>query len=258
MPKPDQKDRCIMTFEINSAGFYLVIIGVWAGMRVIRALATRQFDLKRELIVTLLFVFLCLLSYHLFEPFRFNFEKNVRANFVPLVNSLLMLQRAQASRYPPLIRTVRFLLLGNLVVFMPIGMLTAILFKDLRSGWKMFLLGAGFSLLFETLQMLLAVRVFDVDDILLNALGTWLGYGVFRLCCLFRPFKQFSDAVAAAQRKGAFGFFVIASLSIGAVFFGFVYSGWYSAKSTGDYVLGEQKSRTLLQWFRWLFSRGYD
>jgi hypothetical protein len=76
-----------MTFEINSAGLYLVIILLWAAMRLIRGLATRQFDLKRELVVTLLFVFLCLLSYRLFEPFRFNLERNLRANFVPIVTA---------------------------------------------------------------------------------------------------------------------------------------------------------------------------
>jgi glycopeptide antibiotics resistance protein len=258
MPKPDQKDACTMTFEINSAGLYLAITILWAAMRLIRGLATRQFDLKRELVVTLMFVFLCLLSYRLLEPFRFNLERNLKANFVPIVNSLLMIQRAEASRYQPLIRIVQFLLLGNLVVFMPIGMLISVLFKDLRSGWKMLLLGAGFSLVVETLQALLAVRVFDVDDILLNALGTWLGYLVFRLFCLLPPLRKWFDSVAAAQRKGALGFFVFASLSIGAVFLGFVYWGWHAAENAGEYVLGEPEGRTLLQWFRWLFSRGYD
>lgn len=247
-----------MTFEMNSAGFYLVITLMWAAMRVVRWLATRKFDLRRELVVTLLFVFLCLLSYRLFEPFRFNFEKILKANLVPVVNSLLMLQRAEASRYQPLIRIVRFLLLGNPVVFMPIGMLAAILFKDLRSGWKMLFIGAGFSLVVETLQVLLAVRVFDVDDILLNALGTWLGYGVFRLLYALPPLRKSFDAIAAAQRKGALAFFVFTSAAFGAIFLGFVYSGWHSAKNTGDYVLGEPETRTLLQWFRWLFSRGFD
>ena len=247
-----------MTFEINSAGLYLAITLLWLTLRIIRGLATRQFDLKRELVVMLLFAFLCLLSYRLFEPFRFNLERNLKANFVPIVNSLLMIQRAEATRYQPLIRIVQFLLLGNLLVFMPIGMLAAVLFRDLRSGWKMLLLGAGFSLIVETLQVLLAVRVFDVDDILLNALGTWLGYGVFRLANLLPPLRKWFDGIAAAQRKGALGFFVFACLSLGAVFFGFVYSGWHSAENAGEYVLGEPEGRTLLQWFRWLFSRGYD
>lgn len=247
-----------MTFEINSAGLYLAITLLWLTLRIIRGLATRQFDLKRELVVMLLFAFLCLLSYRLFEPFRFNLERNLKANFVPIVNSLLMIQRAEATRYQPLIRIVQFLLLGNLLVFMPIGMLAAVLFRDLRSGWKMLLLGAGFSLIVETLQVLLAVRVFDVDDILLNALGTWLGYGVFRLANLLPPLRKWFDGIAAAQRKGALGFFVFACLSLGAVFLGFVYSGWHAAENAGEYVLGEPEGRTLLQWFRWLFSRGYD
>lgn len=247
-----------MTFEINSAGLYLAISLLWAAMRIIRGLATRKFDLKRELVVTLLFVFLCLLSYRLFEPFRFNLERNLKANFVPIVNSLLMIQRAEATRYQPLIRIVQFLLIGNLVVFMPIGMLAAVLFKDFRSGWKMLLIGAGFSLVIEILQVLLAVRVFDVDDILLNALGTWLGYGIFRLLYALPPLRRFFDAIASGQRQGALAFFAFACLSFGMVFLGFVYSGWHNARSIGDYVLGEPEGRTLLQWFRWLFSRGYD
>jgi len=247
-----------MTFEINSSGLYLSITLLWVSLRIVRGLATKQFDLKRELVVTLLFVFLCLLSYQLFEPFRFNLEKNLKANFVPIVNSWLMLQRAEAARYQPLIRIVQLLLVGNVLVFMPIGFLTAVLFRDLRSGWKMLLLGAGFSLVVETLQVLLAVRVFDVDDILLNALGTWLGYGVFRLLYALPPLKKLFDAIASSQRKGALAFFVVASLSLGAVFLGFVYSGWHAAESAGEYVLGEPEGRTLLQWFRWLFSRGYD
>ena len=258
MPKPNRKDACTMTFEINSAGLYLAISILWAAMRLIRGLTTKQFDLKRELAVTLLFVFLCLLSYQLFEPFRFNLERNLRANFIPIVNSLRMIQRADTARYPPLIRIVLFLLVGNLVAFVPIGILAAVLFKDLRSGWKMLLLGAAFSLVVETLQVLLAVRVFDVDDILLNALGTWLGYGVFRLLYLLTPFQKLFDAIASKQRKGALRFFVFASLSLGAVFLGFVYWGWHAAENAGEYVLGEPEGRTLLQWFRWLFSRGYD
>ena len=247
-----------MTFEINSAGLYLMIALLWAAMRVIRGLTTRQFDFKRELAVTLFFVFLCLLSYRLFEPFRFNLEKTLKANFVPIVNSLLMIQRAEATRYQPLIRIVQLLLVGNVVVFIPVGFFPAVLFRDLRSGWKMLLLGAAFSLVVETLQVLLAVRVFDVDEILLNALGTWLGFGFFRLLYALPPLRELFDAIASAQRKDALAFFVFTGLSFGLVFWGFVYSGWQAAQNAGEYILREQEGRTLLQWLRWLFSRGYD
>lgn len=69
-------------------------------------------------------------------------------------------------------------LLGNIVTFMPLGFLAPFLYA--RFTWK-HALAAGFvlSLAIEILQIVLHAGTFDVDDILLNMLGTLLGYSVF-------------------------------------------------------------------------------
>ena len=66
---------------------------------------------------------------------------------------------------------------GNLLWFLPLGALLAR--RRPRVCWRQALLaGAGLSLALEALQLLLGSGVSDVDDILLNALGTLLGYAL--------------------------------------------------------------------------------
>lgn len=243
-------------FEIDSARFYMVISVIWIALRIIRGLTTRKFDLSREILVNLLFIFLCFLSYRVFEPFRFVLEKANKPNLIPVVNSLKMLRTANATEYKPLIRIVQILLLGNLLIFVPIGFLVSILFRDLRSSWKILLVGAGISLTIEVLQLILAVRVFDIDDILLNALGTWIGYLLFLGLNALPPLRRFFDNIAKAQRRGAGVFFGITALVVGIAFFGLIYQGWMAVKDIGDRIIAEPEGKTLLEWLRWLLSQG--
>ena len=65
--------------------------------------------------------------------------------------------------------------LGNLLWFVPLGLLIRRRFP--RSRWTHALLaGALTSLLLETLQYLLGTGLADIDDVLLNASGTLMGY----------------------------------------------------------------------------------
>ncbi len=75
-------------------------------------------------------------------------------------------------------------LLGNVLVFSPLGFLPALLFRK-ASWWRSVLVGGGISVLVECGQYFL-MRQSDVDDVLLNALGALVGYWLFlllRTCC---------------------------------------------------------------------------
>lgn len=66
-----------------------------------------------------------------------------------------------------------YILLGNIVMFLPIGFFAALLWRG--ATWKrMLLLGFLTSLFIECWQLLVG-RSFDVDDLLLNTLGVLLG-----------------------------------------------------------------------------------
>jgi glycopeptide antibiotics resistance protein len=71
-------------------------------------------------------------------------------------------------------------LLGNILLFLPLGFLLPLLYR--RISWKSVLgIAAALSLGIETLQLTLRAGIFDVDDLLLNALGALLGYLAFLL-----------------------------------------------------------------------------
>jgi glycopeptide antibiotics resistance protein len=67
-------------------------------------------------------------------------------------------------------------LIGNVALFVPIGVLAPIVLRGM--GWRAALvlaLAAGLTV--EGLQALLHVGEFDIDDVILNALGVTIGFG---------------------------------------------------------------------------------
>lgn len=66
----------------------------------------------------------------------------------------------------------------NAVLFVPLGVLAPLLLKRRLPFWKIVLLGFLASLGIE-LSQLLNLRATDVDDLIMNTLGTIVGYGVY-------------------------------------------------------------------------------
>lgn len=80
---------------------------------------------------------------------------------------------------------------GNVLGFVPFGLLFPLLFR-----WKPYLIvtlvfGFLFSLVLELLQWFMAVGSFDVDDLLLNTIGVFVGYLAFRLLHLTLPIRKY-------------------------------------------------------------------
>ena len=65
---------------------------------------------------------------------------------------------------------------GNIIGFIPLGVLLPVLFPFLRKCWRLTLIVFCLSLSFETFQLLTGVGVFDVDDLILNTTGGLIGY----------------------------------------------------------------------------------
>jgi glycopeptide antibiotics resistance protein len=72
-------------------------------------------------------------------------------------------------------------LLGNVVVFMPFGLLFPVLTESGQNFFVMLFNAFLFVLGIEIFQLFSAFGAFDVDDILLNCLGAALGFGIHRL-----------------------------------------------------------------------------
>ncbi|RJE88323.1 VanZ family protein [Paenibacillus sp. 1011MAR3C5] len=84
-----------------------------------------------------------------------------------------------------------FNLLGNVAIFMPLGILLGLTFKDERmAGVKIWACSFVLSLGLESAQLLFRIGQFDVDDILLNTLGGLLGFAIYLAAIL--PFRRAS------------------------------------------------------------------
>jgi glycopeptide antibiotics resistance protein len=104
--------------------------------------------------------------------FRFAGTHTGPGNFVPFKSIVPLL----LGRGNQLIAMVN--LFGNIIPFMPIGLLAPLVVRSI-SWQKALVLGVVTGLTFEVMEVVFRVGIFDVDDIIMNAFGVMLGYGVF-------------------------------------------------------------------------------
>ena len=64
----------------------------------------------------------------------------------------------------------------NVVVFIPVGLLLGIAFKQV-TWWKALLLGCGISITIESLQFFFTRGFSELDDVMHNTLGCLIGFG---------------------------------------------------------------------------------
>ena len=67
---------------------------------------------------------------------------------------------------------------GNIILFVPIGFLLPAV-TGWKKMWKTVVAGISFSLFIEIIQLITLRGCFDVDDVILNCLGTVMGFGLY-------------------------------------------------------------------------------
>lgn len=72
-------------------------------------------------------------------------------------------------------------LFGNILAFMPFGVLLPTAFRECAKLWHTLLHSFWLSLCIELFQLVSHFGEFDIDDILLNCFGAVLGYGLYWL-----------------------------------------------------------------------------
>lgn len=88
-------------------------------------------------------------------------------------------------------------ILGNIICYIPLGLLIPITFRTLRSFWKVTLFSFVIIFIIECLQFLLLLGYFDVDDIMLDMLSAIVGYFFFIFLL------QFCQKVKLVSNKSA-------------------------------------------------------
>ncbi len=167
---------------------YLVSIPLYLIILVVSA--KKKVSSRKHIIIFLFFVYcLAVISVTLFplpvqksvlERRRSPDYPNRKHNFVPIVN---LVKAAGLADF----RTVARVMGGNVLLFIPLGVLLPVLNTRFNSLSSILLCGILGSLTIEGSQLLISLmlgfnyRSFDVDDIILNTLGAIIGYCFLRL-----------------------------------------------------------------------------
>lgn len=125
---------------------------------------------------------------------RFNFggaDGGHPANFVPFKTIVPYLFGEQGL----VIAGVN--LLGNVALLVPIGLLAPLVFRNIT--WKKALaLAVATGLAIEIMQAVLRLGIFDVDDVILNALGVMVGYWAFVILAKWIHSRKYKNIAIAA------------------------------------------------------------
>ena len=164
--------------------FLIAFISIlWVLVRIHFFTKAKSFSWKRE--AQLMLVYICIVVVARFTFFPFG---KVDGQIQPLVFDA-------ANAFPPRINLLPFVYMtdypstgeillnfvGNTFMFLPLGIVWPVVFRQLNSHRKVILAGISASLLIEILQLPFFDRVSDIDDLILNSLGFLMGYGIYLL-----------------------------------------------------------------------------
>ena len=155
----------------------------WLLYRGITWAVQKRIDWKREAMLLLMLCNLGVIFRFVFYPFFM-----VSGRVQPLVIDI-------GEIFPPRINPVPFLhiaeydnkrealinIIGNVLLFLPTGILLPVLYRRLDRFGKVLAAGACISLCIELIQLLLPGSVTDIDDLILNTAGVALGCAIFSL-----------------------------------------------------------------------------
>ena len=144
---------------------------------VLQYFVLRQRSFCKWFMVLLLAVYLTMVFSVTGLPTAYTLQFDLSVNLVPLadiVNSPL--------------EYVKNTLL-NIVLFMPLGFLLPVIWREYRSAKTMAIVGLAVSLVIELLQ-LFTFRHTDVDDLIMNTLGAVIGYAAAKKLSFQMPFQM--------------------------------------------------------------------
>lgn len=129
--------------------------------------------------ILLLLYLLLLLFIVFFTPNRYrDYMQQYHLHVIPLETTLDGLKGPRGQHFWPYWIEYFGNLLGNVILFVPMGYLLKAL-RPGRPGWTIVVTGLCISLGIEVVQLLFKIGVCDVDDVLLNTLGTGCGVWLF-------------------------------------------------------------------------------
>lgn len=163
---------------ISYSAMLTAISCIWLMVRLFVWIRTRQFDWRRELQLILVYICIIVVVRFTFCPFG-----KVNGQIQPLVFDPSQMFPFRVNLVPfvylldyPDPREAVLNFVGNTAMFIPLGVIWPLVFRELNTHRKVLVAGVCCSLCIELLQLPFFDRVSDVDDLILNSLGFTIGY----------------------------------------------------------------------------------
>lgn len=156
---------------------------LWILVRSLIAFRQKKICWKRE--AQLMLVYICIVVVVRFTFFPFGkvdgqvqpLEFDMANAFPPRIN---LVPLVYLFDYPTL-KEALINVIGNTLMFLPLGIVWPAVFKELDTHKKAIAAGFGTSLIIEILQLPFYFRLSDIDDLILNTLGYLMGYSIYLL-----------------------------------------------------------------------------
>ena len=172
-------------FEITYSGLFIFITVSWIAACVLWGIRNKKVDWKREAKLLTVYICLVVIARIVYFPMH-RVDGRIAGLFLdidrvfPLWINLTPFVFLREVYDGWLIN-----ILGNIVIFIPVGLAWPFCFKKLDTVGKATLAGAAFSLFIEITQLPFYSRCSDIDDLLLNTTGAWIGaliyFGIKRI-----------------------------------------------------------------------------
>ena len=165
--------------EITYKGLFIFITLAWVATRVICGIRNQKVDWKHEGKLLTVYICLVVIARIVYFPMRL-VEGRIASlildvdrilpfwmNLIPIVHLFDVYDGWQIN------------IIGNITMFIPVGLAWPFCFKKLDAIAKTVLAGAGLPLFIEITQLPFYDRCSDVDDIILNTIGIFIGVLIY-------------------------------------------------------------------------------
>ncbi|ENQ3081323.1 VanZ family protein [Bacillus cereus] len=169
------------------------LILIWVLYRINIMKKSKSFNKPKELFISLFFIyFLMVINLTLFKQaaLTLKFDGAINVNLIPFVKTIKMFKNDFTG-----IGNALYNVVGNILLFIPLGLFVPLLFKNENKLYKIALYGFVFSLLIEVLQLLTPSNLTDIDDIIFNTLGAVIGYFLYNICIKILHKTKFANIV---------------------------------------------------------------
>lgn len=156
-----------------------ILIVIWAIYRIIVLIKSKEKNILREVAINIFFIyFLILINLTIckMDMLQIRFQHKFYVNYIPFIETINMFK----DNFMGIGNTI-YNVVGNILLFVPLGFFIPLLFEKKNKIINIALYGFYASLAIELIQLITAINLTDIDDIMFNTLGAILGFFIYNV-----------------------------------------------------------------------------